>query len=289
MGPQLPFNHTILLPHHLVSPFYLLITCFPALSSFHSHLFVFIFLTHQRQSPSSGWEFKEASSMQWVISTPSFFFENSLLYSCSHQQPQASLSSVFLRKAVISLFLPMLFNCDILSWRSWSGIMLCKPEVVQYDRNRECSCYHQRPSGCWIKMTLVGEKLAFHVGIVYFHRQDFFLSAHVYVKVSLSYIWTKVPGGGVYWGVLLHSSLHWERDISMCMNSWQLTTRNTGQNKKTGRHDGDGHRCLLPWTQINNLWMWVESLSCPVCLSSHRSSLFVSSSYSQILTLCYWS
>lgn len=212
------------------------------------------------------------------------FFFSFFLYSWSHQEPKASLSSVFLRKAVISVFLPMHFNCDILSWRSWSGIMLCKPEVVQYDRNRECSCYHQRPSGCWIKMTLVGEKLAFHV--VYFHRQGFFLSAHVYVKVSLSYIWTKVPEGGSGRG---RCSLHWERDISMCMNSWQRTMGITGQNEKTGRHDGDGHRCLLPWTQINNLWVWVECLSWSVCLNSHRfppPSLLVGFSFSQILTLC---
>jgi len=96
MGPPLPFNHTPLLPHHLLSPFYLLITCFSSpvflsLSSLRPHG---SYTSTAKPSSQGRWEFKEGSSMQPVISTLSFFFEKSPSYSCSHQQPQARLSSV---------------------------------------------------------------------------------------------------------------------------------------------------------------------------------------------------
>lgn len=140
----------------------------------------------------------------------------------------------------------MHFNCDILSLRSWSGIVLREPEEVQYDRNKECSCYHQRPSGCWIKMTLAGETGIPCRPIVLPQTVRFPL----WVCVSLSYMWIRHILCGT-----------WERDISMCVNCWHHTMHELQ----------DGVKRQAPvfasWTQINNLCVRAECFSRPVCLS----------------------
>lgn len=142
-------------------------------------------------------------------------------------------------------------------WRSWSCIMLWKPEVAQYDRNKVCSCYHQRPCGCWIKMFPVGktgipcrlivppqgECVFAFVSFLYLNKVDTQVSATLCSRKRHFNEYQLHPAGSGPWVTL------WE-------TGWK--DRQTRQRQTP---------TFTSWTWINGKCVWAEWFSRPFRLS----------------------
>lgn len=168
----------------------------------------------------------------------------------------------------------MPFNSDRLSWRGWSRIMLCKPEVAQYDRNKERSSYHQRPSGCWIKML--------PVGITGIPCRLIVPPQGECVLACVSFLYPNKVDTGVS-SIFCSSEKDTFHEYKLDPTEWYCRR----QDEKTGQM-WQRWTCFTSWTRINVQCVWTECVSRPVFLSLscvHIAFLFLTHMHTHFVRL----